>query len=201
MGKFERKSKAERQAEIQQAARQVFLAKGYRNTTMEDIIAGTSLSKGGVYKYYQSPKEVLMDIMRQGNQLRLMKIKELEQMMASENSISEVMVALALNKIFDETPDKKLYVMFLSEMIYDKEIEALYYQIEAEGKAQILQIVGRRLGNKIEKISYQDYLMISRVISALIIGDQLFQEQRVLLERKEKIGQMLRTMFDDLEVN
>ncbi|WP_314744138.1 TetR family transcriptional regulator, partial [Treponema lecithinolyticum] len=44
MPKFERKTKEERCSEIMNAAKKVFLKKGYRYTTMEDIVAGTSLS-------------------------------------------------------------------------------------------------------------------------------------------------------------
>ena len=43
------KSKSERKKEIMEAAKSVFLEKGFEKTTMEDIIAETSLSKGGFY--------------------------------------------------------------------------------------------------------------------------------------------------------
>ena len=38
MPKFERKTKEERLHEIREAAKKVFLKKGYRNATMEDIV-------------------------------------------------------------------------------------------------------------------------------------------------------------------
>ena len=40
---------AERKKEIMDSAAKVIVAKGFGKTTMEDIIAGTTLSKGGVY--------------------------------------------------------------------------------------------------------------------------------------------------------
>ena len=39
---------AERKKEIMDSAAKVIVAKGFGKTTMEDIIAGTTLSKGGV---------------------------------------------------------------------------------------------------------------------------------------------------------
>ena len=66
MGVYNRKTKEERLAEIHKAALELFLTKGYKNTTMEDIIANTSLSKGGFYHYYGSTKEILFALMKQG---------------------------------------------------------------------------------------------------------------------------------------
>jgi len=48
-----RLSEAERKKEIMDSAAKVIAAKGLGKATMEDIIAGTTLSKGGVYHYYK----------------------------------------------------------------------------------------------------------------------------------------------------
>ena len=77
MAKFERKTKEERCKEIMEAAGSVFFDKGYRNTTMEDIIAKTSLSKGGVYQYYKSTKAIMFDIMQAGNYFRYQKTEQI----------------------------------------------------------------------------------------------------------------------------
>ena len=49
MGAVKRLSKEERKKEIMQSAAKVIIEKGFSKTTMEDIIAGTTMSKGGVY--------------------------------------------------------------------------------------------------------------------------------------------------------
>ena len=67
MAKFKRKTKEERTHEIIEAAKKVFLKKGFHNTTMEDIVAATSLSKGGVYQYFKSTKAIMFAIMQEGN--------------------------------------------------------------------------------------------------------------------------------------
>ena len=67
MAKFKRQSKSSRMAEIQEAAKKVFLEKGFRYTTMEDVVKHTTLSKGGVYQYYKTTKAILFDIMQNGN--------------------------------------------------------------------------------------------------------------------------------------
>ena len=57
------KAKSERKKEILEAATKIFLKKGFEKTSMEDIIAATSLSKGGFYHYYSNTTDILHDLM------------------------------------------------------------------------------------------------------------------------------------------
>ncbi|MDC9582992.1 helix-turn-helix domain containing protein [Xenorhabdus sp. PR6a] len=45
----------------------VFIKKGYNQVTMTDIISECGLSRGGVYRYFQSTKEVFIALVRQMN--------------------------------------------------------------------------------------------------------------------------------------
>jgi len=56
----ERKSREERINEITQAAMDVFLEKGYENTTMEAIAQRAGVSKGGLYHHFQSKDMILI---------------------------------------------------------------------------------------------------------------------------------------------
>ncbi|MDO5717323.1 MAG: TetR/AcrR family transcriptional regulator, partial [Tissierellia bacterium] len=71
MVKFKRLSPEERKRQICIAAKEVFLEKGFHNTTMEDVIAASKMSKGGVYNYYKSTTDMLYDLMLMGMNLRL----------------------------------------------------------------------------------------------------------------------------------
>lgn len=55
-----RKSREERIDEITQAAIDVFLEKGYENTTMEAIAQKAGVSKGGLYHHFKSKDMILM---------------------------------------------------------------------------------------------------------------------------------------------
>lgn len=48
----------ERKSRIVKAALACFTRKGYHNTTMDDIVAESGLSKGGVYWHFKSKKEL-----------------------------------------------------------------------------------------------------------------------------------------------
>ena len=71
-----RLSEKERKTEIMNSAMEVISKKGLSNTTMEDIIAGTILLKGGVYHYYGNVIEIFKDIMVLGIEYRIEIIKE-----------------------------------------------------------------------------------------------------------------------------
>ncbi|WAW14373.1 TetR/AcrR family transcriptional regulator [Peptostreptococcus equinus] len=71
-----RLTETERKKKIMNSASKVIIEKGLEKTTMEDIIAGTTLSKGGVYHYYKSVIEIFKDIMLYGIEYRNEIIKE-----------------------------------------------------------------------------------------------------------------------------
>ena len=73
-------------AEIQEAAKKVFLEKGFRYTTMEDVVKNTTLSKGGVYQYYKTTKAILFDIMQNGNYFRYERTEKIVQESAGTES-------------------------------------------------------------------------------------------------------------------
>ena len=54
---------AERRAQIIQAALACFARKGYNNTTMDDIVAESGLSKGSLYWYFKSKDELFAEAM------------------------------------------------------------------------------------------------------------------------------------------
>ena len=50
---------------IIEKARQVFVEKGYRNVTMKDIIEACEISRGGLYLYFPSTKEIFLEVLNQ----------------------------------------------------------------------------------------------------------------------------------------
>ncbi len=65
MSEKETSIRKNRKSEILDAAKKVFIRKGFDATTMEEIISETSLSKGGFYYYYKSTVDILHDLMRE----------------------------------------------------------------------------------------------------------------------------------------
>ncbi len=194
MGKFQRKSKEERMQEIRNSAIKVFVKKGYRNTTMEDIINETTLSKGGFYRYYKNKKDILIDIMRLGNQHRLNKFKKLYNDIAEKTSLNKVMLNFTLNKLFDEKPFVDLYVMFISEIIYDESIKELFYEIEKESFNNVIDLIKDNYSSDEIKYFQNNYVFFSRIMNGMLFIDEIFKEQNVFYENEEKI----KKIFEDI---
>jgi len=53
------KKPEERREEIIEAARQLFLTRGYDNTTMRDVMRHLQIAKGTIYHYFKSKEELL----------------------------------------------------------------------------------------------------------------------------------------------
>ena len=49
---------------ILERAKKVFLEKGFANVTMKDIIEACGISRGGLYLYYSSTREIFLTIFR-----------------------------------------------------------------------------------------------------------------------------------------
>ena len=49
---------------ILETARTVFIEKGFKNVTMKDIVEACDISRGGLYLYFNSTKELFMEVLR-----------------------------------------------------------------------------------------------------------------------------------------
>lgn len=56
--------KEERKLLILQAAKEVFIKKGYNATTIQDIINHSGVSRGGIYTYFQNTEDIFIEILR-----------------------------------------------------------------------------------------------------------------------------------------
>jgi AcrR family transcriptional regulator len=59
------KAPEERRGDIVEAARSLFLHKGYESTTMHDVMKALGIAKGTIYHYYRSKEELLEAVLQQ----------------------------------------------------------------------------------------------------------------------------------------
>jgi len=55
-------AKEEKKSKILDAAYSVFVGKGYSDTTMDDIVKESKMSKGAIYHYYSSKKDLFLSL-------------------------------------------------------------------------------------------------------------------------------------------
>lgn len=58
------KHREERKALILDAAKEVFIKKGFNAATMQDIINHSGVSRGGVYTYFQNTEDIFLAVMK-----------------------------------------------------------------------------------------------------------------------------------------
>lgn len=122
---------AERKKEIMNSAAKVISERGLEKATMDEIIAGTTLSKGGVYHYYGSVNEIFKDIMRFGIEYRNNVIKE-HLSECKEGEEMQFMARQLVDKIIDDNPYMPLYVEFLIAKKRNPELNAMMLDLQAE---------------------------------------------------------------------
>lgn len=70
------RERAERRRQILDAAREVFLQKGFRATTMDEIAQRAELGKGTLYSYFRSKEELYVAVMNEGLEILFDRIEE-----------------------------------------------------------------------------------------------------------------------------
>ena len=49
---------------ILETAKNVFMEKGYKEVTMKDIVDACEISRGGLYLYFNSTKEIFLEVLK-----------------------------------------------------------------------------------------------------------------------------------------
>jgi AcrR family transcriptional regulator len=104
------KSKEERQYQIMEAAMEVFVAKGYANTRMDDIVTTSGLSKGAIYHHYASKKELFASLI---DHWEVYSFPDFYSRNGSDRTASETLIDFA-KAIIDVYKEKKN--VFLAEV-------------------------------------------------------------------------------------
>ena len=138
---YQRHSREERLREIQLGALEVFLKKGYRNSTMEDIIENTSLSKGGFYHYYKNKEDILIDLIRMKNFNYLYSKLKLNHD-ATKDELCHQLSAVFIERMTDQSLQGKLFLMIAAELANNTEVfYDLYYEVESEAIQLIVDAI------------------------------------------------------------
>lgn len=174
----------ERKRIIQVKAMEIFLEKGYKNTTMQDIVKASGLSIGGLYHHYKKTSEILYDIMVLGCEYRFNEIdKQVE--VQSGNLTEELMAKIIVDKCLDDNKYMPIYVMLLQEIQDNDELRDLYLgmkELNVEKIQSMLKLAGY------QELSMDRYNYLTDMINSIILACGLlgiresFKTNRYLLE-------------------
>lgn len=186
-----RLSAEERKQEIMQAAARVIIEKGLSSTTMEDIIAETTMSKGGVYHYYKSTLDIFKDLMLDGVAYRNRIIKEHFDECKKGNEI-EFFAEQMLDKILDDNQYIPLYVEFLIEKKRNSELNKMFDELKKQTIDSARSIM-KNIPNSL--IMEDSFNMITDFINAMILAADVLDARESFGKNRAILKEMLILLF------
>ncbi len=113
-------TRQKRENEIINAAKKVFIEKGYNQATMEDIINETDLSKGGVYHYFKNKEDICIHLMGEAASTE-MNLEE--KLTISSDNVLENICEYFFNILVTHNDDVKLASILLIDTRNDVKIQ------------------------------------------------------------------------------
>ncbi len=83
--------KETRRKQILEAAKRVFVKKGYERATMKDVVEESGMSRGGVYLYFSSTEDMMTALLEEEEREN---IEQLETFAASDGPVWDIIVQL-----------------------------------------------------------------------------------------------------------
>ena len=183
-----------RKKEIREAAKRCFLNKGFQNTTMEDVITEIGMSRGGVYHHYSSTKEMLKDLMLDGNEYRNSLINEYLANNKGKDKYHQ-MGDILVSKALAETDLMKLYTLLLQAKNYNDDLEKLYQELKISTTAR-LSLIAVQLG--IKQDIFSDGFLVD-YINGLILSSEVLGARNSFDAHKKYIKETIINYIFDLE--
>ncbi len=184
----QRLSAQARRKEILEAGFKLFETRGFLSTTMEDVVSATTLSKGGLYHYYQNTTDILYDLLNEGLLYRIERIKTRQR----EPMTPELGAQLLVEKILDENRYMGVYVEFLLVKHHDPKLEALWTLLKASFREAFLGIFPHHPLFEDE----ESFEFLTDVINGFLISAQALGSKA----RFKAFKPVLESMFKTLEI-
>ncbi|HTZ61644.1 MAG TPA: helix-turn-helix domain-containing protein [Thermoplasmata archaeon] len=186
--------KVEARARIVEAAKRLFVTRGYRRTTMDDVAEALGVSKGALYLYYRSKVDLLRETQAQNRRLA----RQWMDTALQDRTAPATMFFHAFDDLFDRWADREqiaLYFEILGEASHDEEIrEAIRIDHREDLKSlqRFLQELRRRgaLASRIEPdvLAFMVLALFQGAVWDLSIGADRDRTRRVL---RRSIGELL----------
>ncbi len=112
--KVSQEHKEQRRAKLIQAATEVFIEHGYENMTMKHVMEKASVSRGGLYQYFEN-KEDLFEAVIQSQQTEALDLS-IQTMIESQGTYWDALLMTFLGK--EKTPNDRMDPLAPSKLEY-----------------------------------------------------------------------------------
>ena len=172
---------------ILKMSRRLFTAKGYENTTIEDVAEAAEISKATLYNYFSSKEDLLQGIadaaLEEIRQMVLDGLREEPDGLAKIRCVMETLVADSARYI---TLTRRIFFLNVSP---DSELH--------EARAELLEILGEALDALLPE---------ERELAVRVVGEEMpvaefarmkKENRRTLASRRDRVLEKLRLFFED----
>lgn len=173
----------ERKQQIKRVAARIFVEKGFDNTTMEDLVKETGLSKGGLYHYYKNTTSVLYDIMLDGIIYRNTIITQ--SLASGKTWTVEFFADEMAKKAVDTNELMPVYVELLLAKKRNSQLDEVYKQLERTTlemfKTQ--NIEAETLNIAPNRVAFMAFFVNAIILSANVLkAHELVQDNQNLIK-------------------
>lgn len=182
-----------RKKEIREAAMMAFKKKGFLNTTMEDVVALTSLSKGGVYYYYKNTVDIMHDIMTDGMHYRVDIIEA--ALKNGRYKDDDFMAEQLFAKIVDDNPYMDIYVDFLIAKKNNEKLEKLFQELKEETLKEF-ENLSKDLDISLLNEKLHIYDLLTDMINSFIIGAEILSARENFSENKSLMVEVFKLILN-----
>lgn len=180
--------------DIREKAYQLFAKKGFKEVTMKDICELTGLSRGGLYRHYESTGQIFLEIVDDFSDKQKREVSaKIEQRIPAAAILEEVLLKYASEMIDYENSISLAIYEFYSNPAFSKEDNSITKQYEISKSAWV-ELINYGIGTKEFKrvnpesifnlilFAYQGVRMYSKLMKIdHDIPDQILYEIKKLL--------------------
>ncbi len=186
MARNKRLSFNERKQAIKHAAIRIFVKQGFENTTMEDLVKETGLSKGGFYHYYKNTTDILHDIMLDGIAYRnTIMMKSIED--GKQWSIDLLADEMA-RKAVDSNALMPVYVELLLAKKRNPQLEQVYRQLE---HTAFDTFRAHNIDAETLSVKPSNFELMAFFVNAIILSAHVLNEHKLVQDNQAFIKQLL----------
>ena len=186
MARKKRLSFDERKQAIKHAAIRIFVKQGFENTTMEDLVKETGLSKGGFYHYYKNTTDILHDIMLDGIAYRnTIMMKSIED--GKQWSIDLLADEMA-RKAVDSNALMPVYVELLLAKKRNPQLEQVYRQLE---HTAFDTFKAHNIDAETLSVKSSNFELMAFFVNAIILSAHVLNEHKLVQDNQAFIKQLL----------
>ncbi len=187
--------KAERKKQIKKISIELISKKGYKNTSVKDIVDEMNYSVGGFYNCYESKEALFKEILQDGMQY---KYKQLDAFRERVKNLDrkEILVEGLLDKLLIYNDYKKMFCSLISEMKDNENLKNFYFGDLETMNQQFKEFCKQEGFPEYEKIINDEMAIF---INSIIIGVDTFnaynnKEYRAMLKK------MLMSYFNEIDL-